>query len=208
MNLIARLVDKLAERDVVSCDYGQSFEMVCCRIVIATSVECGLHSRQISGWYWIGGVGCYSQGPSQHGETGCQEHHEVQNSNCKVLYLDWNSALQQYRLSLSSQKAGLQKKSRGAGGQVKNRSAMPLCSKNGQSHAVQGCKGTDIPFPLSTGEIASGTQCPVLGSQVQEGHCHTRKKSSAGLSRWAGSPWCVRKERLKELSVPNSENSR
>lgn len=150
MNLIARLVDKLAEREVVSCDYGQSFEMICCRIVIATSVECGLHSRQISGWYWIGGVGCYSQGPSQHGEIGCQEHHEVQNSNCKVLYLDWNSALQQYRLSLSSQKAGLQKKSRGAGGQVKNRSVMPLCSKNGQSHAVQGCKGTDIPFPLST----------------------------------------------------------
>lgn len=130
--------------DVVSCEYGQSFEMICCRIVIGTSVECGLHSQQISGWYWIGGVGCYSQGPSQHEEIGCQEHHEVQNSKCKVLYLDWNSALQQYRLS--SQKTDLQKKSRGAGGQVKNRSEISLCSKNGQPHAVQGCKGTDIPI--------------------------------------------------------------
>lgn len=49
MNLIAWPVDKLAEMDVVNRDCEQSFGMICCSIIVATSAECGLHSQQISG---------------------------------------------------------------------------------------------------------------------------------------------------------------
>lgn len=41
---------------------SKAFEMVCHSMFIAKSMEHELHSQQISGWYWIGGVASMLQG--------------------------------------------------------------------------------------------------------------------------------------------------
>lgn len=91
-----------------------------------------------SSWY-AGGQGCRHSGEhEQAGKIGWQRHHEIQESECKVLYLGNNNPMQQAGDWLTRNQLGLKGPGGLDGRQAERESRMCHFNNESQPHQTRG----------------------------------------------------------------------